>query len=131
MAVNKMMQGGDFDKILEDIENAADNQKQDKFTRKYALIACNETYKTKSGLPNLSQTKNDLNDIRRTVKMMHINKKFELVDAGHQKIEKVFDELSEEILTQIQPLRNLTGIGTNKKFSGGGIAWKYLKASLF
>ena len=62
---------------------------------------------------------------------MHIDKKFELVDAGHQKIEKVFDELSEEILTQIQPLRNLTGIGTNKKFSGMGIAWKYLKETLF
>ena len=76
------MQGGDFQKILDDIENAASNQKKDKFSQKYALICCNETYKTKAGLDNLPQTKNDLADIRRTTKMLGISDVIELVDAS-------------------------------------------------
>ena len=80
-AVNKLIQGGDFQKILNDIQNAANNQKQDKFNQKYALICCNENYKTKAGLDNLPQTKNDLEDIRRTVKMLGISDVKELVDA--------------------------------------------------
>ena len=31
LAVNKMIQGGEFNKILEDIQNAATNKKKDKF----------------------------------------------------------------------------------------------------
>ena len=53
LAVNKMMQGGEFNKILEDIENAAKNKKLDKFAEKYALLVCNEIYATKAGLDNL------------------------------------------------------------------------------
>ena len=42
LAVNRMMQkDGSFDKILEDIENAATNHKNDKFTKKYGFVACN------------------------------------------------------------------------------------------
>ena len=32
MAQNKMMQGGEFNKIIEDIEKAQNNVKMDKFT---------------------------------------------------------------------------------------------------
>ena len=58
--------------ILDDILNVKEKEKKDKFKKKYALICCNETYMTKAGLPNLPQTKNDLADIRRTVKMLNI-----------------------------------------------------------
>ena len=50
MAQNKMMQGGEFNKIIEDIEKAENNVKMDNFAIKYALIVCNADYKTKSGL---------------------------------------------------------------------------------
>ena len=36
-----MMQGGEFNKILGDIKNAAENQRKDKFSKKYALLVCN------------------------------------------------------------------------------------------
>ena len=50
MAQNKIMQGGEFNKIIEDIEKAENNVKMDNFAIKYALIVCNADYKTKSGL---------------------------------------------------------------------------------
>ena len=53
LAVNKMMQGGEFNKILEDIENAAENKKMDIFGKKYALLVCNQIYKTNAGLDDL------------------------------------------------------------------------------
>ena len=85
LAVNKMMQGGEFNKILEDIENAAKNKKKDKFAKKYALLVCNEIYGTKAGLDDLPQTKNDLNDVKRTIKMLGIDEHdtFVLVDTNH------------------------------------------------
>ena len=67
-----MQSGSDLEKILDDIENAATNQKKDKFTQKYGLVACNEIYATKAGLPNLPQTKDDLGSIKRTMHMMNI-----------------------------------------------------------
>ena len=48
-----MMQGGEFNKIIEDIEKAENNVKKDTFAKKYALIVCNADYMTKSGLPDL------------------------------------------------------------------------------
>ena len=88
-----MLKDGDFDRILKDIENAAVNQKKDKFTKKYGFIACNEFYRDKTGLPNLPQTKNDLSSIKRTFNMMNIKKDdvFELVDAYHEEIEDRFE----------------------------------------
>ena len=70
--------------ILDDIKDVANKGKKDKFNKKYALICCNEIYKTKAGLPNLPQTKNDLADIRRTVKMLNIKHEdtIELIDAS-------------------------------------------------
>ena len=54
LAVNKLMhKESDFDKILEDIQNAAQNQKRAKFTKKYGFVACNQIYNTKAGLHNL------------------------------------------------------------------------------
>ena len=54
LAVNKqILRDGDFDKILKDIENAALNQKKDRFVKKYGFVACNEFYKDKTGLPDL------------------------------------------------------------------------------
>ena len=48
-----MLRDGDFNRILKDIENAALNQKKDRFVKKYGFVACNEFYKDKSGLPDL------------------------------------------------------------------------------
>ena len=67
-----MQSGNDFEKIIDDIENAAFNQKKDKFTQKYGLVACNEFYANKAGLPNLPQTKDDFRSIKRTMHMMNI-----------------------------------------------------------
>ena len=72
LAVNKMMQGGEFNKILADIKNAAKNQKKDKFSKKYALLVCNQTYSTKAGLDDLPQTKNDFDSIRRTTTLLNV-----------------------------------------------------------
>ena len=60
------MQGGEFNKIIEDIEKAENNVKKDIFAKKYALIICNADYQTKSGLPDLEQTRNDLKNIKVT-----------------------------------------------------------------
>ena len=83
-----MIQGGEFNKILADIQNAAENKKKDKFQKKFALIVCNQTYKTKAGLENLPQTENDFENIRRTTKMMNIHDEnvYELVNKDHKEL---------------------------------------------
>ena len=54
IAVNRVIQrDGNFEKILEDIKNAAFRQKKDIFTKKIGLFACNEFYDDKAGLPNI------------------------------------------------------------------------------
>ena len=63
---------GDFDKILYDINNAAKNQKKDKFDSKYSLAICNEVYEDKACLDNLPSTKDDFASIRGTINMMGI-----------------------------------------------------------
>ena len=65
---------GDFDKILDDINNAASNQKKDIFDKKYSYVVCNEFYSDKACLPNLESTKDDLVSIRGTINMMGIEK---------------------------------------------------------
>ena len=110
-----MLRDGDFNRILKDIENAALNQKKDRFVKKYGFVACNEFYKDKSGLPDLPQTKNDLSSIKRTFNMMDIKQEniFELVDAGHDEIEDQFEQMNDSILIQVPTLSPLTGIGSN------------------
>ena len=80
-----MIQGGEFNKILEDIKNAATNKKKDKFQKKFALLVCNQTYKTKAGLEDLPETANDFENIRRTIKMMNIPDEniYDFKDASH------------------------------------------------
>ena len=56
---------------------------------------------------------------------------YELVDPSHDDLERTFEIVSEKILQLAAPLRNITSIGTNKEFSGFGVAWKYLKSALF
>ena len=111
------MQGNEFNRILEDVQNAATNKKKDKFTKKYALLVCNEIYRTKAGLDNLPKVKNDLNDIRRTTKMLSIedDNTFVLVDTTHDKMESTFEIIKDKMVAQNCKLRNLTGIGSNLK----------------
>ena len=118
LAVNKMMQGGEFNKILDDIQNAHDNKKKDKFAKKYALLVCNETYGTKAGLDNLPQTKNDLNDVKRTIKMLSIEEEdtFILVDTDHEKMDSTFETIVDKVVGQVAKLYKFTGIGSNLKF---------------
>ena len=89
--------------------------KKDNFKKKYALICCNETYRTKAGLPNLPKTKNDLADIRRTVKMLNIKNQdvIELVDASHDQVQEAYEKLNGLIIAEVTPLVNATMIGTN------------------
>ena len=133
LAQNKMMQGGEFNKILEDITNAAKNKKKDKFAEKYALLVCNEIYKTKAGLENLPQTKNDLNDVKRTIKMLNIKDQNTtiLVDTNHEEIETEFENLMDKVVAQVAKLNNFTGVGSNTKFQAGGIAWSKLMPIIF
>ena len=73
LAVNQLMHNkGDFEKILHDINNAAKNQKKDKFDQKYSLAICNEIYADKACLDNLPSTKDDFASIRGTINMMGI-----------------------------------------------------------
>ena len=118
LAVNKMMQGGEFNKILEDIQNAAENKKKDKFAKKYALLVCNEIYGTKAGLDNLPQTKNDLNDVKRTIKMLGIEEEdtFVRVDTSHHEMEATFETIVDKVVAQVAKLLKFTGIGSNLKF---------------
>ena len=112
------MLGGELDKILNDIGNAAKNKKRDKFAKKYALLVCNETYATKAGLENLPQTKKTLKDIKRTIKMLSIKDEdvFVLFDANHNQIETTFEKILDEVVAQACNLHNPTGIGSNLKF---------------
>ena len=133
LAVNKMMQGGEFNKILEDIQNAAENKKRDTFAKKYALLVCNAIYDTNAGLECLHQTKSDLKNIRITTKMLNIADEdiFELVDVSHENLENTFETLADKIIAQVGPLGNFTGIGNNLKFQAGGVHWKNLKPVVF
>ena len=133
LAVNKMMQGGEFNKILEDIQNAAQNKKMDTFAKKYALLVCNEIYDTNAGLECLHQTKNDLKNMKITIKMMNIADEdiFELVDVSHDKMESTFETIADKIIGQVCKLGNGTGIGSNLKFQSGGITWKNLRPVVF
>ena len=100
MAVNKIMyKEGDYQKILNDINNVVYNKK-DKFSKKYSFVSCNEFYDDKACLTNLASTKNDLASIRGTLNMMGILKEnmTELVDVDHAKITEEFEKLSDKIL---------------------------------
>ena len=46
----------------------------------------------------MPQTKNDLQDIRRTVKMLGISDVKELVDATAEEIDKAYEELCDKII---------------------------------
>ena len=56
---------------------------------------------------------------------------FELVDAYHDEIEDKFEQLCDTILIQVPTLGLQTGIGSNEKFSAGGIPWRKLKVFAF
>ena len=55
---------------------------------------------------------------------------YELVDASHANIEETFDKMCDKILAVAPKLRPLTGIGSNRKFTGG-VPWKYMKKFAF
>ena len=80
---------GNLDKILHDIENAPANQRKDKFTKKYGLVVCNEKYDDRAALPNLHETKNDFNGIKRITNMMDIKAEdmTELLDVSHRDLD--------------------------------------------
>ena len=56
---------------------------------------------------------------------------FELIDAYHDDIEDKYEQLCDTILIQVPTLGLQTGIGSNKKFSAGGIPWRKLKVFAF
>ena len=122
------MQGNEFNRILEDIQNAATSKRKDKFAKKYALLVCNEIYRTKAGLDNLPKVKNDLKDIRRTTKMLSIedDNTFLLVDTTHDEMESTYEIIKDRMVAQVCELRKLTGIGSNFKNRPGGLLWKNL-----
>ena len=110
---------GDLDRILEDINNCAVNQKKDKFTLKFCFVTCNEFYSDKAGLPNLPQTKDDFSSIKRTVNMMDIKREnmYELIDTNHDEIQETYNKMSDRILAVAPKLGPLTGIGSSRKFT--------------
>ena len=123
---------GEFDKILHDIINVVKNQKKDKFSKKYSFVSCNEFYHDKACLANLATTKDDFASVKGTVNMMGIKpeNRTELIDVGHARITKEYDELCDKILASCQPLSSSgkTGIGYKEKFAGFGINWRDLKS---
>ena len=85
LAVNRQIHSeASFNKILQDIKNAATNTRKDKFTKKIGFVVCNEFYKDKACLDNLPDTKDDFDGIIRIVNMMDIKEKdmFNLIDGN-------------------------------------------------
>ena len=103
----------DFNDILEAIKRATVKKKKDKFTKKFGMIVCNQTY-DKAGLPDLPQTKNDFKEIKRMTRRMNIKQEnlFELINAGFDEMNIQFDKLSDEIQPYVMKLSNRTGIGS-------------------
>ena len=103
----------DFNDILEAIKRATVKIKKDKFTKKFGMIVCNQTY-DKAGLPDLPQTKNDFKEIKRMTRRMNIKQEnlFELINAGFDEMNIQFDKLCDEIQPYVMKLSNRTGIGS-------------------
>ena len=124
--------GYDLDKILEDINKANNNGKQDKFTEKKAFVVCNSQYSDKTGLGNLPATKNDLASIKRTISMMGIEEKGQTIleDTGLSELTKSFEKLKVELIAKTKVLIDSTGIGTETG-TGISLSWARLKKSAF
>ena len=95
LAVAKTIQqdGYDLYKILADIKDINSNQKEDKFTVKKAFVVCNASYKDKTGLDDLPQTKNDLASIKRSISMMGIEEKYQIIleDTNMKEVKEKFE----------------------------------------
>ena len=76
---------------------------------------CNQIYRDKAGLDNLTKVKNDLDDILRTTKMLSIenDNTFVLVDTTHNKMESTFDIIKDRMVVQVCKLGDDTGIGSD------------------
>ena len=63
-------------------------------------MTCNEFYKDKAGLPDLTSTKDDFTTISSVVGFLNIDEenRIELIDVGYDKITKEFSTMSEGIL---------------------------------
>ena len=87
---------------MDDINNAAKNQKKDKFDQKYSYVVCNEIFSDKAGLDDLPSTKDDFACIRGLTNMMGIDprNRTELVDVGHDKMNEEYEKQSDKILAQ-------------------------------
>ena len=98
---------------------------------KLALIACNEFYKSETGLSDLPQTKDDLSSILETTTMMGIEKEntFVLVDTSWELIEKEWKRLKLRIEPFTMKLSINTGIGGIDYAMG--IPWKRLIDPVF
>ena len=87
---------------MDDINNAAKNQKKDKFDQKYSYVVCNEIFADKACLDNLPSTKDDFASIRGLTNMMGIDlrNRTELVDVGCDKMNEEYEKQSDKILAQ-------------------------------
>ena len=90
---------GDFNKILDAVENAEKNQEMDKFDEKYAFVVCNEKF-GKIGFTNLPQVKEDFNNIKRTTNLMNIKSEnfIECQDVSCSNLNEKFENLKDRIL---------------------------------
>ena len=119
----------EFEKIKKEIEQPNQYQKRDKFTKKFALIFCNEKYNNTILMQDLPAVKDDNKNMKLCVQMLNIPQEnvFEFNDISHEEMKAFYSEFSLMIIALAKELKQATGIGGKNLLQG--LEWDRLKQS--